>query len=547
MESQTFEKKSLKIIESSTGFDKLAETAVCLANSKGGTLCIGIDDKSNEPANDQRISVDVLNNVVNALRTRTYSVAVLIHEIVKHENGGEFIKLTIGASQQTISATTKGKILMRVGDQCQPVHPNELARLIEDRGHFQWETKLTRTGIDSTNESNIMSFCNKMRSEGKLSSFVSHKNDIELLEYFGMAVDNKLTNLGVVWCGTPTQRLNISYHPLLQYIVYDQYGNKIRKYTWDDCLLNPAQIIDDIEIKCPELYYSKELPDGMFRKFIPIYPPEVIRELLVNAFAHRVYTTASPITIAVYPEKIIISSPGSLPVGVTPENILHTSIRRNPNLVRILSALGYMEGEGSGYDTVYSSLSKNGAAFPTIENSFNDVAVELQATIIDDSLIALLDYVSTRFNLPSKALIAFGVIAREQRVLVTALSKLLQLKDDQRLREWTQPLIMENLVVTTGARKGTSYLVRPQLYAEAKLNVRPSLKTMEDHRLSALVLEDLRRYPGATPKQVHTRLVDVPLDKVKKALYALVEDGSAVREGSTKGTRYALAKKTNNS
>ena len=86
-------------------------------------------------------------------------------------------------------------------------------------------------------------------------------------------------------------------------------------------------------------------------KFVIII--KLIRELLVNAFAHKSFTVSSDIMIQVYPDRLEISNPGGLPLGITKDNILHTKHRRNPHFIEILSALELMEGEGSGYDLIY--------------------------------------------------------------------------------------------------------------------------------------------------------------------------------------------------
>ena len=75
------------------------------------------------------------------------------------------------------------------------------------------------------------------------------------------------------------------------------------------------------------------------------------------------------------PGYICISNPGGLPLGVTKDNILHTKHRRNPNMIEILTALGLMEGEGSGYDLIYELDAVEAKKQPEIESTFNTVTV----------------------------------------------------------------------------------------------------------------------------------------------------------------------------
>ena len=54
----------------------------------------------------------------------------------------------------------------------------------------------------------------------------------------------------------------------------------------------------------------------------PTYPPEVLREAVVNALIHRDYLlTSTDIELAVYRDRLEIISPGRLPNGITPDRM----------------------------------------------------------------------------------------------------------------------------------------------------------------------------------------------------------------------------------
>src|SRR5699024_7564979 len=113
-------------------------------------------------------------------------------------------------------------------------------------------------------------------------------------------------------------------YPLtVQYIVYNDKEEKVRKKEWHYNIDNPKELIQKIEEEAIELTYSTELPDGLFRKNIREYPQEVVSELLINAIAHKKYTVSGDIFIEVYPDRMTITNPGGLPLGVSENNILH--------------------------------------------------------------------------------------------------------------------------------------------------------------------------------------------------------------------------------
>ena len=96
-------------------------------------------------------------------------------------------------------------------------------------------------------------------------------------------------------------------------------------------------------------HISKERLEGMQRRRHWDYPTEVIRELLVNAFAHRDWTRQTDVQLTVFDDRLEVHSPGSLPNGVTVEKAKEgLRVPRNPNIVNILRDYDYMEHRGMG-------------------------------------------------------------------------------------------------------------------------------------------------------------------------------------------------------
>jgi predicted HTH transcriptional regulator len=103
------------------------------------------------------------------------------------------------------------------------------------------------------------------------------------------------------------------------------------------------------------------LEDGPRRVERPEYPRKAIRELTVNAIAHRDYNSVGKYTrISMFVDRIEWSSPGGLPGGVTVENILQEQFSRNPVIAELLYQAGYIERFGLGLDTVMRELHRAG-------------------------------------------------------------------------------------------------------------------------------------------------------------------------------------------
>ena len=99
------------------------------------------------------------------------------------------------------------------------------------------------------------------------------------------------------------------------------------------------------------------------------YPQEVIRELLVNAFAHRDWTRQNDVRAVVYGNRMEITSPGALPNGMTIGKIIEgQQAPRNTNMVRILRDYGLMDDRGMGIRrTVIPVMREHNGVLPDFE------------------------------------------------------------------------------------------------------------------------------------------------------------------------------------
>lgn len=79
-------------------------------------------------------------------------------------------------------------------------------------------------------------------------------------------------------------------------------------------------------------------------------PPEVIREAIVNAVAHRDYTSAGSVQVSVFADRVEVWNPGTLPAPLTTESLRkpHGSIPRNHRLCDALFLARYIEKYGTG-------------------------------------------------------------------------------------------------------------------------------------------------------------------------------------------------------
>lgn len=109
------------------------------------------------------------------------------------------------------------------------------------------------------------------------------------------------------------------------------------------------QSLPDRVLSYLQPHISREQLTGTTRHRHWDYPPQVIRELVVNAIAHRDWTRQNDIRLVVYRDRMEVASPGALPNGMTVEKIKGgQQSQRNSNIVRILRDYGMMDDRGMG-------------------------------------------------------------------------------------------------------------------------------------------------------------------------------------------------------
>ena len=86
-------------------------------------------------------------------------------------------------------------------------------------------------------------------------------------------------------------------------------------------------------------------------------PHKAIRELTINAVIHRNYKISSSVQVAVYDDRVEISSPGTNYASLTLEEAMEgRSSIRNKTLARTLEKIDMLEGWGSGLKRIFHNV-----------------------------------------------------------------------------------------------------------------------------------------------------------------------------------------------
>lgn len=543
-ENSLYDKKSLReITGKSADWNEVAKDCVAFSNAQGGVIDYGIEDDADVPPADQKISEDIAINLEKKINGKTHNVSAHT-EILTHENGGQYIRLHIARGTSSAS-TTSGKYFTRVSDESRPLTGDDITRLSAEKGYYRWEDEESKWSWKDADKEKLKMLLQHLRNSNRVSDFVKQKEDKELLDYYFLTVEesDKMTNLGVLFIGTQSQRGRLMNAPVVQCIQFDQYGDKVWKYLIDDFTKNPQEIIEAIWHNVPVWRESNEISDGLFRKEIPAYDEAVVRELTCNALVHRPYTVRGDIFINIHPDRIEVVNPGALPLGVTPQNILHKTVKRNEHFANLCYALRMMEREGSGYDKMYEVLLSNGKQIPKVEEGDDYVKAIVGRRIISQEAIKVIRYALQVTELRQKQIICLGLIAQHESLSAADLIKLLNLKNRDELSPWLDKLVDDGIVETSGRKKGKEYRVCSHILKESGYKGQTSLKRIEPYRLRELIIEDLKIYECASLRDIQQRIGDeISYQKLWKQLDNMIKEGILESTGKNRWTKYRLKK-----
>ena len=123
---------------------------------------------------------------------------------------------------------------------------------------------------------------------------------------------------------------------------------------------------------------------GIYRQDVYEIPPDAIRELIINAMVHRSYLDHGTIQVAVYDNRLEITSPGKLPMGQTMERMKEGYSKiRNEALAHAFAYMNLIEHWGSGIPRIIDKVKAAGLREPEFIGGEVDLRINIYRGQID--------------------------------------------------------------------------------------------------------------------------------------------------------------------
>ena len=133
----------------------------------------------------------------------------------------------------------------------------------------------------------------------------------------------------------------------------------------------------------------RELYRGLYREDIPLVPENALREALVNAVIHRDYAiTGSQILLEVFYDRIVVTSPGTLPNHMTVEQARRGGAPRSRNemMANAMVVRRLMERRGRGWLTMRQAMTRFNGTEPALVNDERNRLVRVTFSLEPDPL-----------------------------------------------------------------------------------------------------------------------------------------------------------------
>ncbi|MDX9751685.1 MAG: putative DNA binding domain-containing protein [Flavobacteriales bacterium] len=524
----------------------LVLACICLANTDGGTLLVGVEKDGRitgaRARHEGGTDTDKVRAVIRNLTVPPLEVGVSTAIV----EGNTVLVLDVPKADRVV-ANTEGTCVHRVmatdGPACVAYHPHEHGA----RGYGLGAEDLTAQAAPHAHWSDLdpLQF---ERARNTITARSGDKvlltlGDAELAKAIGaiVSVGDKLvpTYAGLLLFGREEALTrHVPTHEAAFQVLTASAEVRVNDF-FRKPLLETAELIEE---RFNARNEEKEVQVGLIRVPVPDYSAIAFREALLNALLHRDFRVNNAVYVQWHPDRITLDSPGGFPEGVRANNLLtHEPKPRNRHLYQAAKRLGLVEQSGRGVDKVYMGQLRYGRPIPDYERSDN---TGVRLTLLGGrGSLAFAAYVFQRErsgkSMALNEMIALNRLYHDRRLTTDMLAGDIQAGLPE-ARSVLERLVEEGLVQAKGERRGRVYHFSAEVYeAIGQPEAHARVHGMERGEQEEAVLELLRAAGQVQRKHVMERC-GLTGDQATRLLNAMLQAGRLKVAGVTRDRWYRL-------
>ena len=449
---------------------ELVEALVCLANTEGGTLWLGVEDDGQ--ATGLHADHALLAGLAGLVAART-SPSLQVDVQAVDIQGVRVACISVPKAQGEVATTAGLSLRRRIKHdgtpECVPMLPHERISRASSFG-------LVDVSAQPVAGSTLADF-DPLERERLRQAVQHYGGDRVLLELDDEAMDGALgftlrqpdgsrvpTLTGLLLVGRESAlQQRVATHELAFQVLAQQAVrfNEFRRFPL-------LKALDWLETNFRPYNPEQELQVGLFRVPVPLVDMAAFREAVANALIHRDYHRMGAVHVRLEDEALVISNPGGLVDGVTLANLLVTEPRpRNRALADAMKRIGVVERSGRGVDTIYRGMLKFGRPAPDYgRTDANNVVLQLPTVPADVAFRRMVVDTERQRSaeLPIDSLIALAALREFKRLTAEGLAQHIQ-RDTARAKRTLEALTEAGLVEAHGNTRGRSYTLSAPVYS----------------------------------------------------------------------------------
>ena len=526
--------------------NELIDEIVGMANTKGGTLYLGVEDDG-EITGVNKIHKDAIG--VTALIANNTVPSVSVRAEIVTEEEKDVLKIEIPISR-TVVSTRSGKMLKRRlkadgTPEVIPMFSYEIVTRLSELALLDFSAgPLAGATINDFDPNQRIRLRNIIQTKpgGEKNLLTLTDDELDKALRFTTEVDGKVypTVTGMLILGKENRIAELMPTVKASFQVLE--GTKVRINTETSAPL--LEVFEKFETYAEAWNPEREVEYGLFRVAVPEFDKAAFREGLINAFCHRDYTMLGTVRVLIDDEGMTISSPGGFIDGVTLENLLTVEPHgKNPALADALKRIGLAEKTGRGIDRIYEGSIIYGRPWPDYsETTSTNVRLFIQRAKADDFFTKFIADEQNRLGRPLSiyALMILSLLKNEKRLTIDRIAEMTHLAKGKLLGA-IENLIEDGLVEGVGNGRSRSYILSGKVYKENNRSIQYVRQTGIDRvAYPEMIIKLARTQDGIITKQDVAELLKLTPDQAYSEIKKLVEAGKIYKFCGGKYAKYKL-------
>ena len=340
--------------------DETIEALVAFANTKGGSVYIGVTNKK------QIIGVDPGNETIvewiNEIKNKTVPAIIPNVDVIEIDNKN--IVVFSVAEYPVKPLCTKGRYYKRVGSSNHLLSPAEIANFTLQSRQLSWDSyPYPGSSFNDLKIEKVKQFIYKVNNAGR---FNLPENPEDALAKLGMLDNGVPTNAAMILFSKADLRYNVHIGRF-----------KTQSMIIADKMIS-GNLFDVVEESMQtiigHLKFAFEFKGKTTQRTeIPEYPLEAIREILLNTLIHRDYQSPTDVQIKIFDNNISFFNPSGLYGNITIEDLQTDKYRASTRNKQLAEAF-YLTKDIEKYGSGFFRIRKNISDYPTMTFEYENTS-----------------------------------------------------------------------------------------------------------------------------------------------------------------------------